>query len=78
MGADREEYGLNKRIVDHAIAAGVWVFSFEPDESGTTRTGAFGWPGSVPFVDELMDQVCWNGDRDLEIMLTNLKAAFES
>jgi len=46
----REEYLPNERIVDHSNTGGVWTFTFEPDETGTTSSGAFGWSGRVPFV----------------------------
>ncbi|MDU0312398.1 hypothetical protein RKE38_01765 [Phycicoccus sp. M110.8] len=39
---------------------------------------SFGWASSVPFVGELMDRVGWNGDRDLDVMVANLKKAIES
>ncbi|GAB3447819.1 hypothetical protein GCM10027517_32070 [Phycicoccus ginsengisoli] len=39
---------------------------------------SFGWTLSVPFVGELMDHVGWNGDRDLDTVLANLKKAIES
>lgn len=57
-----EEYVTNERIVDHANLVGVWTFTFEPDEAGTTLTGSFGW----------------DGDRDLDLDLANLKKAVES
>lgn len=74
----REEYVPNERIVDHANLGGVWTFTFAPDESGTTLTGSFGWSSKVPFVGEFMDKVGWDGDRDLDLMLTNLKKAIET
>jgi len=40
----REEYLPNERIVDHSNTGGVWTFTFEPDEAGTTLSGAFGGP----------------------------------
>ena len=74
----REEYVPNKRIVDHANTGGVWTFTFQPDETGTTLTGSFGWSSKVPFICELMDRVGWDGDRDLDMMLTNLKKGIET
>ena len=37
----REEYVPNERFVDHANTGGVWTFTFEPDETGTTLSVAF-------------------------------------
>jgi hypothetical protein len=74
----REEYVPNERIVDHANSGGVWSFTFKPDETGTTLTGSFGWSSKVPLVGELMDRFGWNGDRDLDLMLGNLKKAIET
>lgn len=73
----REEYVPNERIVDHANLGGVWTYLFAPDETGTTLTISFGWSSKVPFVGELMDRG-WDGDHDLDIMLTNLKKAIET
>ena len=74
----REEYVPNERIVDHANAGGVWTATFEHEDGGTKLTMSFGWASSIPFVGELMDWVGWNGDRDLDVMLANLKKAIES
>jgi hypothetical protein len=41
-------------------------------------SGAFGWSSRVPFVGEVMDRVGWDGDRDLDQMLANLKKAIET
>jgi uncharacterized protein YndB with AHSA1/START domain len=74
----REEYTANQRIVDHANVGGVWDYTFEPDETGTTLSLGFGWSSKVPFVGEVIDRVSWDGDRDLDRMLANLKTAIES
>jgi len=73
----REEYVPNERFVDHANTGGVWTFTFEPDETGTTLSAAFGWSSRVPFVAELMD-LSWEGDSDLDQMLANLRKAIET
>lgn len=39
----REEYVPHERIVDHATIGGMWSSTFEPDETGTTLSLAFGW-----------------------------------
>jgi hypothetical protein len=57
---------------------GVWTSIFEPDETGTKLTMAFGWSGKVPFVGEVLDRIGWDGDKDLDLMLANLKKAIES
>lgn len=74
----REEYVPNERIVDHASQGGAWTYTFEPDETGTTLTMAFGWSSKVPFVGEVLDRISWDGDKDLDLMLANLKKAIES
>lgn len=74
----REEYVPNERIVDHADMGGVWTLTFKPDEDGTTLSLAFGWSSKVPFLGEVLDRVTWNGDRDLDLMLANIKKAIET
>ncbi len=74
----REEYIPNERIVDHANVGGVWTYTFEPDEAGTTLSMAFGWSSNVPFVGEVADRIGWSGDRDLDLVLANIKKAIES
>jgi uncharacterized protein YndB with AHSA1/START domain len=73
----REEYVPNERFVDHANLGGVWTLTFEPDETGTTLSVAFGWSSKVPFVADLMD-LGWEGDSDLDAMLATIKTAIES
>ena len=77
----REEYVPNERIVDHAWL-GRMISTFEPaDPTGTTLSLAFEWSTKVPLVGEVVDQVVdrvsWDGDRDLDLMLANLKTAIE-
>jgi len=64
--------------VDHANTGRVWTSTFEPDETGTTLSLAFGWSSKVPLVGDVIDRVAWNGDKDLDLMLANLKKAIES
>lgn len=73
----REEYVPNTRIVDHANLGGVWTYTFEPDETGSTLTMAFGWSSKVPLVGEVADRVGWKGDADLDRVLANIKKAIE-
>jgi len=73
----REEYIRNERIVDH-VPAGKLVYTFTPDDTGTTFTLAFEWTFNLPVVGDAIDRVSWNGDRDLEHALTELKQAIES
>jgi hypothetical protein len=74
----REEYVPNELIVDHASTGGVFTYTFEPAEpSGTTLSLAFGWL-DVPLVGDLIDKVSWDGDRDLDLVLANIKKALES
>lgn len=74
----REEYVPNERIVDHGNLGGAWTYTFEPDDTGTTLTLAFGWSSKVPLVGELADRIGWSGDKDLDAMLANLKKEIES
>ncbi len=74
----REEYIPNQRIVDHANLGGVWTHGFEPDETGTTLSLAFGWSSKVPLVGQVADRVGWDGDTDLQLMLANVKTAIET
>ena len=73
----REEYVPNERIVDH-VPAGKLIYSFAPDADGTTLTLAFEWTFNLPVVGDAIDRVSWNGDRDLEHALTELKRAIEA
>jgi hypothetical protein len=74
----REEYIPNERIVDRAWL-GRMITTFEPaDPTGTTLSLAFEWSPKVPVVGELIDRVSWDGDRDLDLALANLKKAIES
>ncbi len=74
----REEFIPNERIVDKASTGGIWTATFEPDGTGTKLTMAFGWATRFPLVGEVVDRVGWNGDSDLDLMLTNLRKAIES
>lgn len=74
----REEYVPNERIVDRATIGGMWISTFEPDDAGTTLSMAFGWSSKVPLVGEIADRIGWDGDKDLDTMLANLKKAIES
>jgi uncharacterized protein YndB with AHSA1/START domain len=74
----REEYVPNQRIVDRAGPGGVWTSTFEPDETGTKLSLAFGWAGRFSFVGETMDRFSWDGDRDLDLMLASIKKAIEA
>ena len=74
----REEYVPNERIVDHSSTGPVWTFTFEPDPTGTTLSLAFEWSTKVPLMDKAVDLVIWNGDRDLDTTLANLKKEIET
>lgn len=74
----REEYLPNERIVDRSSTGPVWTWTFEPDPTGTTLTLAFEYSTKVPLMDKVVDRVAWNGDRDLDTMLANLKQAIET
>ena len=74
----REEYIPNERIVDRSSTGPVWTFTFEPDPAGTTLSLAFEWSTKVPLMDKAVDRVFWKGDRDLDVMLANLKKGIET
>ncbi len=74
----REEHILNERIVDRSSTGPVWTWTFEPDPTGTTLSLAFEYSTRVPLMDKAVDLAAWNGDRDLDTILTNLKKAIET
>ncbi len=74
----REEYILNERIVDRSSTGPVWTWTFEPDPTGTTLTLACEYSTKVPLMDKVVDLVAWNGDRDIDTILANLKKAIET
>ncbi len=74
----REEYIPNERIVDRSSTGGVWRFTFEPGPTGTTLSLAMDYSTKVPFMDKVLDHVAWNGDRDLDTILANLKKEIET
>lgn len=74
----RVEYIPNKRIVDRTNLGGMWTSTFEPDETGTTLSVAFGLSSTVPLVGEALDRVSWDGDSDLDSTLANYKKAIET
>ncbi len=74
----REEYTLNERIVDHSSTGPVWTWTFEPDPTGTTLSLAFEWSTKVPLMDKIVDLFAWNGDRDLDSILTNMKKRIQA
>ena len=75
----REEYVPNERIVDRNADAGTaWTFTVEPDETGTTLGMGFAISSRVPLLDKAEDVVSWDGDSDLDTMLTLFKKAIEN
>jgi uncharacterized protein YndB with AHSA1/START domain len=77
--ATRKEYVPNQRIVDAVNAGGVWTYTFEPDDTGTTLSIGFGWTERLPRpAAELMDRMSWDGDHDLDLMLAAIKKAIET
>jgi hypothetical protein len=73
----REAYVANERIVDRSSTGLTWTYSFEPDQAGTTLTLEAELASTLPFV-EIGDKVVWNGDRDIDTILGNLKVAIET
>ncbi|HZE16303.1 MAG TPA: SRPBCC family protein [Mycobacterium sp.] len=74
----REEYIPNERIVDQSSTGPVWTWTFEPDPAGTTLSLAFEWSTKVPLMDKVVDLFAWNGDRDLDTILANMKKRIET
>lgn len=75
----REEYVPNERIVDRNADAGTsWTFTVEPDETGTTLGMSFTMSSKVPLLDKVEDRLSWDGDGDLDTMLTMFKKAIET
>lgn len=74
----REDYIPNERIVDHSSTGPVWTYTFEPDPTGTTLSLAIEYSTKVPLMDKVIDRVVWNGGRDLDTMLANMKKAIET
>ncbi len=74
----REDYIPNERIVDRSSTGPVWTWTFEPDPAGTTLSLAFEWSSKVPLMDKAFDLFAWNGDRDLDTILANLKKKIEA
>ncbi len=75
----RQEYVRDECIVDGNIDAGLnMTFDFEPDPSGTTLTMAWGVSSKVTLLSTIWDRIYWDGDRDLDSMLSSVKNAVES
>lgn len=74
----REEYVPNERIVDHAWLGRI-ISTFEPgDPKGTTLSLAWEWFTDLPVVRDMIDRLSWNGDKELDTVLANLKKAIEA
>ena len=56
----------------------VWTYTFEPDQTGTTLSLACEVSSKVPLADKVIDRVAWDGDRDLDTVLANMKKAIET
>lgn len=75
----RVEYVANERLVDRNADAGTsWTFTVAPDDTGTTLGMGFAMSSKVPLLDKLEDRLSWDGDGDLDTMLTLFKAAIET
>jgi uncharacterized protein YndB with AHSA1/START domain len=74
----RESCIPNERIVDHSSTGPVWTYTFEPDQTGTTLSLACEVSSKVPLADKVIDRVAWDGDRDLDTVLANMKKAIET
>ena len=58
----REEYVVNKRIVDRSSTGPIWTWTFEPDGAGTTLTQAYEYSPRIPLVDKALANIMWNAD----------------
>ena len=76
--ATRTEYVPNERIVDHSSAGPDYPFSVSQDGAGTTLAMLYEYSSTVPFLDKIGDKLEWNGDRDIDTWLRNLKQAIEA
>jgi len=74
----REEFVVNERIVDKSSTGPIWTWTFEPDGAGTTLTLAYEYSTRIPHVDQVVDKIAWNADKDLETMLAVYKEAVEA
>lgn len=74
----REEYVPNERIVDRSSTGVLQTFTVEPDDSGTRLSLAVEVYSKVPWLDRLEDAIVWDGDRDLDTWLENIKGAIET
>jgi hypothetical protein len=71
LGTGGAEYIPNERVADSSSTGPVWTWTFEPHPTGTTLSLGFEWSIKVPLMDKAVDLVAWNGDRDLDTILTN-------
>ncbi len=75
----RDEYVPNERFADRNADAGTsWTFTVAPDETGTTLGMGFAISSRVPLLDKVEDRLSWDGDSDLDTMLTIFKKAIET
>lgn len=74
----REEYVPNERIVDRSSTGVLQTFTVEPDDSGTRLSLAVEVYSKVPWLDRIEDAIVWDGDRDLDTCLENIKSAIET
>lgn len=69
-----EECATNQRIVYRSSTGPVWTLSVTPDQSGTTMGIEFEYHSKMPFFATIVDHTVWHPDRDLDRMLSTLKA----
>lgn len=70
----REEYVVNKRIVDRSSMGPVFTHSVEADDSGTTLTTS--WDASK--LMKMIDAVFFHGDKQVERALATYKLEVEA
>lgn len=74
----REEYVVNKRIVDRSSTGPVWTVMLEPDPTGTNLSMAVEYSTKIPLMDKVIDYVTWRGDRDLDKALALIRRELEA
>jgi hypothetical protein len=74
----REEYVLNERIVDRSSTGVLQTFTVEAEDSGTRLSLAVEVYSKVPGLDRIEDAIVWDGDRDIDTWLENIKSAIEA
>lgn len=71
----REEQVTNERMVDHSSLGVLFIYSFEPDDTGTTLTLSWDATKLMKMVDTLSFH---SSDKELESALSKIKQEIEA